>query len=42
VIAYTDIAVSINNKYVALFTATGMLWIGSANLQVKFSLYYLP
>ena len=26
-------AVSFNNKYLALFTDTGLLWIGSSDLQ---------
>ena len=40
VVSYTEVAVSINNKYVALFTATGILWIGSADLQVYIICYY--
>lgn len=35
VIAYTDMATSFNNKYIALFTQTGMLWIGTTDLQVS-------
>ncbi|XP_019620380.1 PREDICTED: vacuolar protein sorting-associated protein 16 homolog isoform X4 [Branchiostoma belcheri] len=31
--AYTEMAVSFNNKYLALFTNTGLLWIGSSDLE---------
>ena len=31
---YTDMAVSADNSCLALFTDTGLLWIGSADLQV--------
>ena len=39
--AYTAMAVSFNNKYLALFTDTGLLWIGSSDMQVlpMFALY---
>ena len=30
-----DMAVSLNNKCLALFTDSGILWIGSSDLQVK-------
>lgn len=40
VISYTEMAVSMNNKYIALFTATGFLWIGSADLQVSDTLLF--
>ncbi|XP_067937076.1 vacuolar protein sorting-associated protein 16 homolog [Watersipora subatra] len=39
VVSYTEIAVSMNGKYVALFTATGLLWMGSADLQRCFCEY---
>ena len=32
---FIDIAVSFNNKYIALFTESGMVWIGSADLTVS-------
>ncbi|KAL5009442.1 hypothetical protein ScPMuIL_011747 [Solemya velum] len=31
--AYIDMAVSFNNKYIALYTDTGVIWIGSSDLQ---------
>ncbi|XP_071101576.1 vacuolar protein sorting-associated protein 16 homolog [Haliotis cracherodii] len=31
--AYVGMALSFNNKYLALFTQTGMIWIGSSDLQ---------
>ncbi|XP_066266739.1 vacuolar protein sorting-associated protein 16 homolog isoform X3 [Branchiostoma lanceolatum] len=31
--AYTEMAVSFNNKYLALFTNSGLLWIGSSDLE---------
>ena len=31
--AIIEMAVSFNNKYLALFTDTGLLWIGSSDLQ---------
>ena len=34
--AFIDMAVSFNNKYIALFTESGMVWIGSADLTVSF------
>ena len=33
--AFIDMAVSFNNKYIALFTESGMVWIGSADLTVS-------
>ena len=33
---FIEIAVSFNNKYLALFTHTGLLWIGSSDLQTMF------
>ena len=37
--AFIDMAVSFNNKYIALFTESGMVWIGSADLTVSCYLY---
>lgn len=34
--AFIDMAVSFNNKYIALFTDSGMVWIGSADLKKKY------
>ena len=31
---YIMMSVSYNNKYLAMFTDTGVLWIGSSDLQV--------
>ena len=33
--SYIDMAVSFNNNFLALFTDTGLLWIGSADLEVR-------
>ena len=35
VMAYIEMAVSFNNKYLALYTSNGFLWIGSSDLQVR-------
>lgn len=32
--AIMDMAISFNNKYLALFTESGIVWIGSADLKV--------
>ena len=37
--AFVEMSVSFNNKYLALLTDSGLLWIGSADLQVKFNLF---
>jgi len=34
--SYIEMSVSFNNKYVALFTSTGLLWIGSSDLQTAY------
>jgi hypothetical protein len=34
--SFIEMAVSFNSKYVALFTSTGLLWIGSSDLQVAY------
>ncbi|XP_072019724.1 vacuolar protein sorting-associated protein 16 homolog [Amphiura filiformis] len=34
--AYIEMAVSFDNKFLALFADTGLLWIGSSDLQKKF------
>ena len=31
-----EMAISYNYEYLAMFTDTGLLWIGSADLQVRF------
>ncbi|XP_014680238.1 PREDICTED: vacuolar protein sorting-associated protein 16 homolog, partial [Priapulus caudatus] len=33
VLAYTEMAVSVNSKHLALFTANGQIWVGSSDLQ---------
>ena len=35
--AFTEMALSVNNKYLALYADTGLVWIGSSNLKVSFS-----
>ena len=40
VFAFTEMAVSFNNKYLALFADTGLLWIGSSDLQVRHDMCY--
>lgn len=32
--AFIEMAVSFNNKYLALFADTGVMWIGTSDLQV--------
>ncbi|WAR04987.1 VPS16-like protein [Mya arenaria] len=34
--AIIDMAISFNNKYIALFTESGLVWIGSADLKKKY------
>ena len=36
-----EMAISYNFKYLAMFTDTGLLWIGSADLQVGITLSHL-
>lgn len=33
--AFIEMAVSFDNRFLALFSDTGLLWIGSSDLQVK-------
>jgi len=37
---YIMMSVSYNNKYLTMFTDTGMLWIGSSDLQVIKATWY--
>ena len=41
VTSITEIAISYNYEYLAMFTDTGLLWIGSADLQVGITLSHL-
>jgi Vps16, N-terminal region len=37
--SFIEMTVSVNHKYLALFSSNGVLWIGSTDLQVRFFCY---
>jgi len=40
--AIIDMAISFTNKYLALFTESGVVWIGSADLKVRLGSSFTP